>query len=402
MTALAARISWLLGWMALLAPLLLAQAAHGQAAAPILAAGEEPEFYRPLQPDGLFHDPFEAPPLPLFSFADPVQQLGALATQVGVLHGENPPPAIVPRVGIGGVFGTHTSSVDARAGLAGVLPVMTNHAGDQIRLTFNILAAAAANDKQWGYNFAGEETRLFAEVVPELPILYDYLPSLFDVGRRTNAHLAVGYRLTWYDNNSYDRINGRPTTPETDQDLMSQRLATLFLQLDFTTCGPLLDCVPANYTQHRIRFEFENDSVLGGDGGDEFRTHTSRLLYLAQSGPLQLRAGLLLELFTGQVDLDATVTGPGGEFFDTTGLAFNDRSMGFFGVELGASWFHPVGFHYGELGFNVTFGPDTEGIRDTFQNEFVHQRILGIPQVPRIDRGDRFRFDAGVFYILHF
>lgn len=329
-----------------------------------------------------FNNAFVWPPIDPYLYEDAAFcgptancQLGTVASRYGVIVFDRcSPQLVVPRAGAIGMFGSHTLGGMGEAGFAGGVPLGGGHMA-----TYNVVGHLGANQKQWSYGFAGIEAHLGVEVGLDLHL-------------GENHYLGAGWRLDWFDNESFDQLDDKPLTAQNNHSILDQRLGTVFVQYDVATVTRF----------HRLRIEFGNDSVLGGDGRDEFRTHQSRVLYLSQSGPVQIRVGALLELFTGEVDTSKVDFRSDGAFYDTSGLAFADRSMGFLGLELGASWFQSFARCNAEIGFNVVLGADTESIRDTFQNEMVHKGILGIPQVPRLNRADRLRLDAVVFVILHF
>jgi hypothetical protein len=249
-------------------------------------------------------------------------------------------------------------------------------------LTLDASETGGVFGRQWSYEFAGLESKTSAELVWTVA---HHVPWI--------GGIALGWRVDWYANRSFEEIRGGPVSPEDEHRHLDQRLGTLILHHDRLMFDGL----------RRFRLEFQNDfDGIGGDGGDQFRTAYIRLLWLRQAAMWQRRLGINLDFFTGQTIDGRTVVVNGQEFYDMTGLAFSDRSQGLLGFEFGLSWFHQVGCHLAELGFDLELGPDTEGIRDVIQNQFVHKHITGSPFVPRVDRSNRFKTDISVFYIVHF
>ncbi len=306
-----------------------------------------------------------------------------VSSRFGPLHvGLDPPDPFTIRAGFVGTLGTHTIGIGHERGVSGIL------ATDFWRLDYDVANTISAFAEQWGYSFPGIQNQTSVELLTGPRFVGGSGPG---PGRPTFDFL-VGMRLDWYFNRSFRQIGGDEVTVEDDHSPLSQRLGTYFIQCDWTDAWRL----------DRLRFSFTNDSaVTGGDGGDEFRTAQVRLRYLRQRGPWQARAGIGVDLFTGAVDRQRTT--PDGAFYITDGLPFADRSQGLLELELGMSHYFRVGPVLSEVGFNIALGPDTEGIRDMLQNQWIHRGILGdVPQVPRIDRDDRFKFDVSVFLVIHF
>ncbi len=298
---------------------------------------------------------------------------GTFASQVGVIHTSYTPPKwITGRIGIGGTLGTHTHLADTHVGIAGVLPLRWSYLDYNLSQSFGVLG------RQWSYEFPGIEAMTAFEAAWRLPL-----------NAEESRQIGLGWRGHWYENRSWDEVHGRTPSFERNFSIMGQRVGTLFVQYDWKQVDDF----------QRLRFEFGNDAAItGGTGDDEFRTAQARLLYLRQRGDIQYRIGGVLDLFTGVVDQNRVVD----EFYVRNGVEFENWSQGFLGLELGASWFHRINhLMTGELGFNLFIGPDTEGIRDLTQNRITHEP-QGIPQVPVIERSDRFRFDVRLFYIIHF
>jgi len=302
---------------------------------------------------------------------------GTFASQVGVIHtGYTPPSLITARAEIGGTVGTHTHLGDIEAGLAGVVPLRWSYFDYNIGQTFGVLS------RQWSYDYPGIEYATSAEGTWRLPL-----------DPQETRQIGLGWRGQWFNNRSWDEVQGRTPSFERNFSAMQQRVGTYFVQYDWKQAGDF----------QRLRVEFGNDAAMtGGTGEDEYRTAQTRVSYLRQTGNLQYRIGGVMELFTGHVDQNRTTTTGDGEFYVRDGLDFENWSQGFLGVELGMSWFHKINhFMTGELGFNLYMGPDTEDLRNLLQNQVTHEP-QGIPQVPVVPREDRFRFDVRLFYVIHF
>ncbi len=303
---------------------------------------------------------------------------GTYATRLGVIHtGNGPARRFVTRGGVLGWGGTHTVAGITEIGAAGVLP-----AGQFLEFDYNFSQTFAAYDRQWSFHFPAAEWVTYAEVAWRLAL-----------NQNATHHVGAGWRGAWFQDKSWDEWNGQEAAAGRGFSQVSQRTGTVFVQYDWKGVD----------TFSRIRFETGNDlGVMGGDDGDRFRTAMARLTYLHQTGGLQYRIGGVMELFTGATDYARTVSTPAGTFLVTDGLFFADNSQGFLGLNLGVSWLHHLNqMIHGELGVTLIIGPDNERIRDLFQNQAIHVP-RNIPQVPLLDRNDRFRFDVQLFYILHF
>jgi hypothetical protein len=304
-----------------------------------------------------------------------------VASRFGPLHvGVCPPDPFTVRAGFIGTAGTHTIGIGHERGLAGIL------ASDCWRFDYDVANVISAFTDQWSYNFPGIQNQTSVELLTGPRFSRGSGPG------RPTFDFLIGMRLDWYVNRSFRQLRDEEVTVEDVHSHLNQRLGTYIVQCDWTDAWRL----------DRLRFTFTNDSVVtGGDGGDEFRTAQVRLRYLRQRGPWQARLGVGMDLFTGAVDRQRTT--PDGEFYITDGLPFADRSQGLLELELGMSHFYRIGPVLSEIGFNVALGPDTEEIRDTLQNQWIHRGILGdVPQVPKLERADRFKFDVSVFIVIHF
>jgi len=304
-----------------------------------------------------------------------------VGSRFGPLHvGEYAPACLSARAGFVGTAGTHTLGLGHERGVAGILFPL-----DRWRFDYDIANVISAFDEQWSYDFPGIQNQFSIEALTgyRCPLSGGHRPSSLD--------LMVGMRLDWYFNRSFRQLADDERTVEDDHSLLSQRLGTYYIQCDWTE-GWRLD---------RLRLSFTNDTAgTGGDGGDHFRTAQARIRYLRHRGPWQARLGLGMDLFTGSVDQQRTT--PDGRFYITQGLPFSDRSQGLLELELGMSHFRRVGPTVTEVGFNVSLGPDTESIRDFFQNNLIHRNLLHVPEVPLVDRDDRFKFDLSLFLVVHF
>jgi hypothetical protein len=303
-----------------------------------------------------------------------------IGSRYGPLHvGVCPPESFSVRAGLLATLGTHTIGIGHERGISGIV------ASDLWRLDYDVANTIAAFTDQWSYDLPGIENHTSVTLLTGPRFLSGDGPE------RTTLDVLVGMRLDWYLNRSFRQIRGDVVEQEDDHSPLSQRLGTYLIQLDWTTAWRL----------DRLQFSFTNDGEgTGGDGGDEFRTAQARIRYLRQRGPWQARLGLGVDLFTGGVNRHHTT--PDGAFYVTEGLPFADRSQGLLELEFGMSHFLRFGPVVSEIGFNIALGPDTEGIRDALQNKWIHQGILEGPQVPILDRSDRFKFDLSVFLIVHF
>jgi len=303
---------------------------------------------------------------------------GVFASRVGVINTNAGRPApIVARGGVLGIAGTHTVAAQAEFGFAGVAPLQP-----YLYLDYNVTQHLGAYNRQWSFSFPGAESATYFEGALRLAL-----------NVQQTHYLGAGWRGAWYADQSWDELRGRPVTHDRDFSVINQRVGTWFVQYDWKEPGAF----------SRLRFENGNDlGLFGGDDGDAFRTAHSRLTYLRHTGSFQYRIGGVLELFVGETDYSNTVVTADGEFLVTDGLRFSDKSQGFLGLNLGWSWLHRINrLLYGELGVTLLVGLDSENIRDVFQNQWTHIP-QNIPQVPLIDRDDRIRFDARLFYILHY
>jgi hypothetical protein len=284
------------------------------------------------------------------------------------------------RAGCLGTLGTHTIGAGHEWGLSGIC------ASDWWRFDYDVANIFGAFTDQWSYDFPGIQNQAYFQIFTG--------PRLFGCDRPgvEKVDLLFGWRLDWYFNRSFRQLRRDEAALEDDHSPLSQRVGTYYVQCDWAT----------DWRLDRWQISFTNDvDFTGGDGGDEFRTNVVRFRYLRQRGPWQGRIGLNLDFFTGAVDQDRTT--PDGAFYITEGLPFADRSQGLLELELGMSHYLRVRPVLSEIGFTVALGPDTEGIRDRIQNKLIHQGLLGdVPQVPVLERGDRFKVDLSVFLVIHF
>lgn len=276
--------------------------------------------------------------------------------------------------GIGATAGTHTVNLSDQVGLEGFLQYKK----------WQFMVEASRNrgefQRQWSYAFDGVQ---------------DQRSLGFLLG---NQYFSLGWRSDWFESASFAELLGGEVADEERLSLMNQRLGNLILQSAWNN---------NENTHHQVRLTIGNDSaILGGDGGDSYRTAQVGIDYLLRRGQWALQAGAGLDLFTGYVDKDdpsKRMETEEGLFYDTSAEPFNQWSQGLIEVRLGGSYFIPMDDVIHEIGLSTAFGPDTEGIRNLTQNRMIHQGLLGgIPQVPLVDRGGRFKFDVSVSYKLHF
>lgn len=295
-----------------------------------------------------------------------------------------PPKRIAFQVGDSLKVGTHTQCVDAFVGLGGSLPFEL--AGRDFRFDYRATTTFAAYERQWSYQYQGFQQNSNAEI--------------FLGTQRTQLNprsFGAGLRFDWYYNRSWDQIGGEASNIYNDYSVLDQRLGTYFFQYDYADVGQAGGF-------HRYRLEVGNDAgIFLGDKGDDFRTAQVTIRKIRQFETLQLRLAMTLDLFTGEVDVNRTTSNQYGDpVYDTNGLAFSEQSQGFLGFEIGASLFRTFGANAtGEFGFDLTLGPDSEELRDFFQNQLVH-RPSGLPAVPLVDRPGRFRADLQLFFVLHY
>ncbi len=305
-------------------------------------------------------------------------RLGALSI------GPQPPRMFVPRAGLTSTLGTHTRSLTNEVGIAGFVPLPVSP-WRAWRLGYDLSNTVGAFNTEWSYHLPGVQNQPVIELFagPAAPT------TRFELF----GSLSAGWRLDWFQNRSFKQLRNASVDPRYDYSLLDQRIGTIFLQWDWQTPG-------GGY--RRLRISHQNDAEhTGGDGGDHFRTATVRMRYLVQEGDWQGRLGVGLEFFTGDVIRSRRTARD--VYYDTHGLAFDQYSQGLLELELGMSRFIRHGpRQLSEFGFTIALGPDTEGIRNVFQNELVHRNLLHVPQVPLIDRKDRFKFDIFLYYMLHF
>jgi hypothetical protein len=353
-------------------------APHPQAISPVLQETALPDSfdpYAPVEPETAFAE-----------WAVPAGEISLpLHTRYGVVVPELPAPwglrSFVPRAGVHGTLGSHTQGLQAELGLVYTHVAQAGTLFDGA-FTADFSETLGMFGRQWSYEFAGVQSKTSAELVWTSAYQVPYLGGF-----------GLGWRVDWFLNRSFEEIGSNSVSPEDEHHHLDQRLGTIILQHDRLCFDGF----------RRFRFEFQNDvDAIGGDGGDQFRTANIRFLCLRQAGAWQRRCGISLEFFTGETDLDKTVDVGDQRFYDMTGLAFSDRSQGLLEFEFGLSYFHYKGCHLSEIGFDLELGPDTEEIRDVFQNRFVHERITGTPFVAKVDRPSRFKADLSVYYIVHF
>jgi hypothetical protein len=271
--------------------------------------------------------------------------------------------------GMRSTLGTHTLNLENVTGGSARLSYKDWQLGIDASTTSSVFG------RQWSYDFQGLQNQSSLE---------------FLLGHK---FLSVGLRQDWFKNLSFAEMQGEA---EGDQrhSLMNQRIGTFFLQSGFEA--------PEGYF-HRIRLSMGNDTkMFAGDGFDRFRTAQAAINYMLLLGQLKLRAGLGMDLVTGETDYSRVVGPPNDPYLDTTGLPFNNLSQGLVEVQLGASYYLPHDKGMSEFGLGFNFGPDTERIRHALQNRLVHRGLLDIAQVPLLDRSDRFKFDVIFTYSFHF
>lgn len=273
-------------------------------------------------------------------------------------------------LGASTTLGTHTVNLQNQLGLSSRL----RYNGWQLGVDASTVSGIFG--RQWAFDF---------------PAVENQSSLAFLMGHRL---LSAGLQLDWFNNRSFAELGGGAVPDDERFFQLQQRLGTFFLQSDFEAPDGCF---------HGIRVSLGNDSrFLLGDGEDHFRTAQAAINYMLQFGQLQLRTGVAMDLFTGDVDHSRVVETPDGPFVVNQDLFLADRSQGLISVELGASYFLPHERGLSEFGISLFGGPDTEGIRNTLQNRFVHRGILDAAQIPLVDRPDRFQFDVRLFYTYRF